>query len=235
MDWTFNVRGNPFTVTSIESLRAVFPTSEFSATATLENYRSTFGEVSLEEHPSTTSMSSRDRRIFERTGWWFVAPKTEVAEAMAVNAAVPNAKAVSQIYVTSSGGVLLETNLATLELDENRSEAEVQQTLQQDGLTVVHKFGFVKHMYEVRIPDGMGLRKAIKKLEDSGHYLWVEPTLLQTITPKGVEAPGDPRFEAQWQHQNRGSVDGIPGVAGEDLDSLHAWEFARGAGVRIAL
>jgi subtilisin family serine protease len=235
MEWTFNARGKPVTITSIDSLRAVFPTSEFSATATLDEYRSNFGDVVLEEHPNATKFSSRDRRIFERAGWWFVAAKAEVAAATAVRAAVPNARAASDVYVTASGAIMLGTNLATLELKNDLSEAQALQILQEDGLTIVHKFGFAAHMYEVRIPDGMTLPEAIKKLDESGRYLWVEPTLLQTITPKGEEAPGDPRFEAQWQHRNKGPVDGIPGVAGEDLDSLKAWAVTRGDGVRIAV
>lgn len=235
MDWTFNARGNPITVTSVESLRAVFPTREFSATATLAEYRSHFGDIILDGDPSATGMSSKDRRIFERAGWWFVAPKADIAAATAVRGAVPNARAASEVFVTGSGTILVGTNLATLEFDENMPQAQAEQILQQDGLTIVHKFGFAPNMYEVRIPGGESLSAAIKRLVDSGHYLWVEPTLLQTITPKGVEAPGDPRFDAQWQHRNRGPIDGIPGVVGEDLDSLRAWAFTRGAGVRIAV
>jgi hypothetical protein len=235
MDWTFNARGNPVTLIPIESVKAVFPSSEFSATATLAEYRANFGDIVLEGHPSTTGMSSKDRRIFERAGWWFVAPKTEIAEAAAVREPVANAAAAGDVFRTESGSILIGTNLATLELDENLSEAQAEQILQGDGLTILYKFGFAPHMYEVRIPGGMPLPAAIQGLIDTGHYLWVEPTLLQTITPKGEEAPGDPRFDAQWQHRNRGSVDGVPGVAGEDLDSLRAWGFTRGAGVRIAV
>jgi subtilisin family serine protease len=55
------------------------------------------------------------------------------------------------------------------------------------------------------------------------------------MKPKEAVAPGDPQFSEQWQHFNRGSINGIPGVAGEDLDSIHAWEVTRGAGVRIAV
>jgi len=235
MDWTFKAGGKSITLTPVESLKAVFPTSEFSATATLDEYRSNFGDVVLEGHPDVPGLSSRDRRTFERAGWWFVAPKADVAEATTMREAVPNAKAASDVYVTKAGSILLGTNLATVKLSKDLSEAEAEQVLQQDGLTIVQKFGFAPNMYEVRIPSGISLPEAIEKLQSSGRYVWVEPTLLQSMAPKEAVAPGDPEFSEQWQHFNRGSIDGIPGVAGEDLDSIHAWEVTKGAGIRIAV
>ena len=235
MDWTFNARGKPITVTSVDSLSAVYPTSEFSATATLAEYRSHFGDVVLEGHPGITEMSSKDRRTFERAGWWFVAPNADVADAVTRREGVPNAKAASEVYVTKSGSIMISTNLATVRLSDDMSENQAEQVLQQDGLTIVHKFGFAPNMYEVRIPSGSSLPEAIGKLESSGRYVWVEPTLLQSMAPKEAVAPGDPQFLEQWQHFNRGSIDGIPGVAGEDLDSINAWEVTKGAGIRIAV
>lgn len=238
MNWTFKVREQSINLSSVEKLRAVFPTPEFSANASLAEYRSNFGE--LLEHASATDsvqkLSARDRRIFERAGWWFVSPKAEVAAATVNREAVPNAKAASEVFVSNSGAVMIGTNLATVKLPPDLSETQAEQVLQQDGLTIVHKLGFAQNLYEVQIPAGVPLPEAVDRLQSSGHYLWVEPTLLQTLKPKeAVVEPGDPRFAAQWQHRNRGSVNGIPGVAGEDLDSLHAWEITRGAGVRIAV
>lgn len=241
MDWTFKVREESIKLSSVEHLRAVFPTPEFSAKASLADYRSAFGEVRLEHTAASDSvqrLSPEDRQMFERAGWWFVSPKADVGEATVNRESVPNAQAASEVFVTKSGAVMICTNLATLKLPPDLSEDQAREVMKQDGLTIVHKLGFAKNLYEVRIPAGVPLPEAVDRLQSSGHYLWAEPTLLQTLKPKeaAVAVPGDPLFAEQWQHRNLGTTpDGVPGVAGEDLDSLRAWNITKGEGIRIAV
>lgn len=239
MIWKFRVGvGDKFvSLTSVDAVRAVYPTSEFRAKAKLADYRANFGEVILDDSAdSPTWLPPKDRELFEKAGWWFVMPKPEVIDAARRRGQVPNAEAAREIYVNDSGAIFIETNLATVKLPSDMSEEQAEQVLQEDGLTKVHKLHFGRNLYEVQIPPNLPLPEVILNLQSSGRYVWAEPSLLQALKTREAPVPTDPEFGHQWQHRNTGVVRGaIVGVAGEDLDSINAWTVTKGACVRIAV
>jgi subtilisin family serine protease len=244
MNWNVKVGNKTLNLKRVESVRAVYPTSEFRSTATHEDFQSSFGEMMPPppSEPESPEVAHEDTPIFEKAGWHFVAPNEEVAKATAVMAEVPNATAAREVYVSDTGSLMVGTDLATVKLPPDLCQAEAEKILQQDGLTIVHKLGFGQNLYEVRVPAGAPLLDTVNKLEATGRYLWVEPSLLQAIKQKQIATPlavpKDPEFEFQWHHRNLGvNFDSLTneGTAGEDLDSLKAWQITKGKGVKIAI
>ena len=237
MTWTITVRGESTTLKPVESLRAVYPSNEFKATAKLEDYRSRFGEVIRGKQLVDAGLRTVNHRMFQRAGWRFVAPKAHVVEAATSRAPVSTAGIAREIFVTDSGNMLVATNLLTVKLRGEVSEEEARQILEQDGVTVVRRLCFGLTLYEVRVAPGAPIPEVIERLQNTGHYEWVEPNLLQSLKPKEQAIPEDIEFELQWHHRNTGvDEDGFPfGKAGEDLGSLQAWAITRGKGTRIAV
>lgn len=235
----------PVRLKRVDSLTAIYPTNQFRSTATLADYSSQFGEVVV-THPTDPTQPLPpgpplpDFTPLETAGWRIVAPKGELEKAAELRQPVPNAKVAGEIYVTDTGTMLVGTSLATVKLPPDLSTEQAEQVLQEDGLVIVQKLGFGRNIYEVRIPPGIPLLEAIDKLQNGGRYVWVEPSMLQAVKHKEAPAPllipADPEFKLQWQHRNTGLV-GIVNVggAGEDLDSLKAWQITKGEGVRIAI
>jgi subtilisin family serine protease len=243
MTWNIKVGDKSLSLRSVESLRAVYPTDEFRARATREDYLSHFGDV-LPPPPGpiepAPELPHEDVPIFQQAGWHFVAPNEEVTKASAVQAAVPNTTAVREVYVSDAGNLLVGTSLATVKLPPDLCESEAEKILQEDRLTIVHKLEFGRNLYEVRVPAGEPVLEAVNRLQNSGRYVWVEPSLLQAIKQKEAATPlvlpTDPEFKKQWHHRNTGFAGPFAvGKAGEDLDSLKAWAITKGKGVKIAI
>ena len=238
MTWRFRVRDKIVKLKSVDSIRAVFPTSEFRSKARLRDYRVNFGEINLDDNPydSSAQLSVKDRRQFERGGWWFVVPTPKVVDAARRRDRTDNSTAVREVYVNDSGAILIGTSLATVKLPPDMTEEQAEYVLESDGLKKIHKLNFDRNLYEVEIPPGPSLPEVIERLQSSGRYVWAEPSLLQAIKAREAALPTDPEFGEQWQHRNTGFVGPVQvGVPGEDLDSLNAWTVTRGAGVRIAV
>jgi subtilisin family serine protease len=71
--------------------------------------------------------------------------------------------------------------------------------------------------------------RALAELRADPGVRWAEPVL-----PR--KAVADTRFPEQWALANTGQlVAGVAGVAGADIDAVHAWQVSRGAGVTIAV
>jgi thermitase len=72
--------------------------------------------------------------------------------------------------------------------------------------------------------------EALRSLQASGRYRYIEPDLLEHIDSRW--RPNDPEYHLQWQWSNDGSYGG---VAGADIGAERAWEKTRGRGARIAV
>lgn len=229
MNWNVKFRKQQCTLKSVDSVRAVCPTREFRAKAKRGDYKDAFGEI---EAAQETPIPSKDRRIFERAGWRFVAPNEQVAQAARLRKHMPNASAAREVFVNKAGVALMATERATVQLLEDMTAEQVDQTLKKFNLEKIDEFKFAKNMLEVRLPSGRPLPEVIEELDNSGSFVFVEPDLLQTVKVREGKIPEDVNLRKQWQHRNDGSGGGI---AGEDMKSIEAWEITKGAGVRIAV
>jgi thermitase len=120
-------------------------------------------------------------------------------------------------------------------LHPNVNPNDVDQILAEDDLRIVYRFGFAPHTFEVSLPTDRPALDVIAQLQDKlGKYVFVEPSLLQPITPRFT--PTDPRFHDQWQHQDQSvNVNAAAGICSE-----RAWDVTRGKdkngrAVRIAI
>src|SRR5262249_32651579 len=134
-------------------------------------------------------------------------------------------KITRQVFVTDSGNVLVATNLVTLKVLREFSQEKAEQVIKGDDLKIGRRLCFGQKLYKVQVSSNASLPDTIESLKSPGHYIWVEPSLLQTLKPKEALIPKDPEFKKQWHHLNTGlDKDGLPlGKAGEDLDSTKAW------------
>ena len=183
--------------------------------------------------------SAIDQRLFERGGWNFIPATRDLKKAAASRKPLANGDIAREVFRTDKGSLLVTTDLVTLQLAREMSEMEARSILRRDRLEDIRRLGFGRNLFEVKVPSGKSLPDEIERLQKTNNYRWVEPTLVQTIKPKEAAAlaPADVEFSKQWQHLNNGfDEDGFPvGIAGQDLDSLRAWELSEGAGVRIAV
>jgi len=199
--------------------------SRFSAAAKDDSEGGKFG----------LALPSRNRRVFEKAGWVFVETREPLQRAAIERSQYADAQAVRQVLLDRSGGMLVETDLATVQLDPGYSESQAQQALKGDKLILVRRLSFAANTFQVRVPGKRPLAEVIHELQSkTSHYRFAEPDLIQPFT--GRLTPSDPEYPRQWQHANDGSNGG---VAGADIHSEKAWDKTRGKGsnrpVRIAL
>ena len=165
----------------------------------------------------------RDRMTFEEAGWRFIGANKPLPPLPPGYGG--KGKPVRQVFTTKTGDVLIETDIATVQLNAAAitKRRTAKMVLKEDGLTVVHKLGFAPHLYAVRLPKGSSLIETINALQaKTDRYVFAEPSMLQRIG--GRQDPADPLFGEQWQHNHlRG------------LHSVAAWENTKGEGVRIAI
>lgn len=235
MKWSFRLRGKEVTLTGVQSAVAVRPSEATrSRAATRASLVRSFGAAVTDTSSGGRfglDLPARNRQLFERAGWLFVEPKADVGLAAALTrTSVGEAEAVQQVFVDRSGSIQITTDIFTVKLDPEMSEAAVKQRLKDDGLRLVRQLRFTPNTFEVRVAARRPLPEVLQELQSKPHYDFAEPMLLQAIT--GRWRPKDPDFGSQWQHTNDGSNGG---TAGADIRAEQAWELTRGKGVRIAV
>ena len=250
MKWELKIRNETHSLKSVQGLTAVCPTNDFKSKATLPDFAEAFGDplyhgtdaapvitpamdaaMDGAEAVETTDLPFNERRIFENAGWWFVAPNEKVAKAATLREPLPDASAARDVFVTDAGEALLPTERATVQMPPDMTKAQIARVFKKYKLRRVDTFKFAQNMFEVRLPSGRPLPEVLDELQQSGSFVLVEPNLLQAVKVRGDE-PEDLNFSDQWQHRNTGANTGI---AGQDMKSVEAWKFTKGAGVRIAV
>jgi hypothetical protein len=239
MKWTFQLRGKDVTYTVVESAVAVRPdaalrqhlrtrtamVSRFSAAAKDDSEGGKFG----------LALPSRNRRLFEKAGWLFVETREPLQQAALARGQHPDAQAVRQVLLDRSGGMLIQTDLATVQLDSGLSDPRALQILKRDKLKLVRRLNFAANTFQVRVADKRSLAEVIHDLQGkTTDYRFAEPDLIQPFKPR--LKPSDPEYSRQWQLANDGSNGG---VAGADIHAEKAWDKTLGKGpsrpVRIAV
>lgn len=163
-----------------------------------------------------------DRKTFERAGWRFIEAKALRYRKNGTRP--PDEKDIRQVFTNERGDVLIETDVATVQLNAAATkEYTAKKLLAEDGLTIIQQLNFAPNLYAVRLLPGRSLPETINALQaKTDRYVFVEPSMLERIS--GRQAPNDPLLGSQWQHK-----DDI------GLQSLDAWQITKGAGVRIAI
>ena len=239
MRWTFKLRGKEVTVTKLDAAVAVRPSSEArSRAASAPQLVKKFGKAAIDTARGGRfglDLPSRNRKLFERAGWLFVEPTAEVANAAGIaRLSVNEAETVQEVFLDSSGNIQISTEMLTVQLDPEMSEADAKAHLREDGLRLVRRIQFSPNTFEVGVTKKRPLPEFIQELQQKPHYLFAEPMFLQAIT--GRFKPNDPDYDRQWQHNNDGSNGG---TLGSDIHSETAWDSTRGRGdarpVRVAV
>lgn len=228
MKWTFQLRGQAVTLTSVDKATAVRPTrAAQSQTTSRAALTRQFGTRAIDDARGGRfglDLPAQSRQVFERAGWLFVDPVDEVAEAARMTRGqARNSEAVQQVFTDPSGNIQVTTDLITVQLDPEMSENEAQQRVTRDGLQVTRRLAFARNAFEVTAVGQTPLMELVQQLQEDSTYRFAEPMLLQAIS--GRFKPTDPRLRRQWQLDNDGSNGG---VAGADIRAFKAWDLTRG-------
>jgi thermitase len=162
-------------------------------------------------------------KTFKRAGWKFVNAKA--LRPRKNGGRPPATEDYRQVFTNKRGDVLIETDVATVQLNAavTTKQRTAERVLAEDGLKIIHRLSFAPHLYTVQLPSGRSLPETIEALQAKTHrYVFAEPNMLERIS--GRQAPNDPLFGVQWQHDDN-----------HGLHSLAAWDIANGEGVRIAI
>jgi hypothetical protein len=239
MKWTFQLRGKEVTLTRAEQVVAVRPNEDARRQgASRGGVSRIFGSPAIDTSGGGRfgiDLPSRNRQVFEQAGWVFVEPRRNVAEAAPIaTRSVRSAEAVQQVFVDRSGNIQVTTDLLTVQVDPDLSEARAERVVRDDGLRMVRRIPFAPNTFEVSVASRRPLPEVVSELQGNPHYVFAEPMLLQCIT--GRFKPTDPHYAEQWQHANDGSGGG---TSGSDIKSETGWNRTRGRGatrpVRIAV
>ncbi|HMG76632.1 MAG TPA: S8 family serine peptidase [Pyrinomonadaceae bacterium] len=229
MNWNFRLGGKEVSYTILENMVAIKPEpqlTEFVTRAALVEWFGRPPDVSL-VRDIDNAVSLPHREVFARAGWIFVDAHEPVARAAEMRLSLSGAQATAPVLVSSSGELMVGTDLVTVQLSEKLSEGEALAQLVKDGLILVRRLGIAENTFEVRLPSGPSLSQTISNLQErSDIYRFAEPELLQIIA--GRFTPTDPHFDRQWQHRNDGSNGGL---ANADIHSERAWDLTRGIGI----
>ena len=83
-----------------------------------------------------------------------------------------------------------------------------------------------------RLETNKGLSdKAMQTLANNPDIEYIEPNYIISLESVKGEAPKDASFSKQWGLSNNGKNGGIfsPGIAGEDINAMKAWDITKGA------
>ncbi len=179
----------------------------------------------------TLSLSLEEADAFAAAGWKFVRHSDRVDSLLSTRSATRQGDAdTGEVYRREDGGVLIATRELVVQFAPELTEDEVRNTLSDRGLEIVRQLRFAANQFEVRVPAGIDPLDAANELQESGITINAEPEFIEHIGQR--VRPSDPTYAQQWHLNNPG---GSGGTAGADIAAERAWDFTRGAGVRIAV
>ncbi|HTO03173.1 MAG TPA: S8 family peptidase, partial [Opitutus sp.] len=93
----------------------------------------------------------------------------------------------------------------------------------KEGMAVRHRFPRFRNLRVLRLPRGEDVKSAIKRLEATGRYAYVEPDHLRY----GHLVPNDTSFTQQWSLNNTGQNGG---TSSADIRAVSGWDLQHDAG-----
>ena len=220
MKWTLKINGEKVTWRLSDSVARIPPPGTPRPRPKREKSNGGKNSGNGKDHSDREQLA---RKTFTRAGWKFVDAKA--LRPRKNGGRPPDTKDYRQVFTNKLGDVLIETDVATVQLNAaaTTKRRTAQRVLAEDGLKIIHQLNFAPHLYTVQLPSRRPLPETIEALQAKTHrYVFAEPNMLERIS--GRQAPNDPLFGDQWQHNDD-----------HGLHSLAAWEIADGEGVRIAI
>ncbi len=227
----YYIRGQKVAVEEIPGILAV--RLEAKPEMSLSKAAEQFGRLATsraKKGESRFDMPDEEQKAFNNAGWLFIRPSDEVVRAAKVREAPVGATFVGSAFRQSDGHILIGTDRLTVQLKPELSKTEVESTLKKNGLELVNELKFAPYQYEVRVAAGLDPLDTAKDLHKHPKFVFAEPQMIEYISVRFT--PTDPDYDKQWQWNNDGTGGG---TAGADVDAEAAWDFTRGAGVRIAV
>jgi subtilisin family serine protease len=223
MEYVIKIRGRESRIRTIPSLVAVLPDKKPMAGGGLE--ASGFGKaVPMEFGKEDIKHPLSKGKRFQKGGWLFVEPRSQVRKAADDFSPAAGAQAVRHVY-EGANGTLVGTNRVTLQLAGDVPPHDAEKILAEDGLRIVRKLAFAKNLYEAEISVAGPILETIGKLQELPlRYRFIEPVFIESLGER--QTPEHADFGDQWHHLQAG---------GAHISSQQAWLLTRGAGVRIAV
>ena len=228
MERYFYRRGERVPVTEIDGVVAV--QIDEAARTSLDD--SMLGEPAAGERAAEPAfeIAEEEAKALADSGWIFVRPRRAIETAMATREMPAEVTDINPVYQLPDGHVLIGTDTLTVQLAPTLSDEEARAKLEAAGLMVVRELRFAPNQFEVAIPAGEDLLDVANSLQETKDAIYAEPTFIEHIGQR--LRPTDPAYGQQWHLRNTG---GSGGVAGADIDAEKAWDFTRGAGIRVAV
>jgi subtilisin family serine protease len=153
-----------------------------------------------------------------------------VARALVARESLSNAEEVGKVIRRADGSVAIATNRLNVQLRSEFSEDECQAILAEKGLDALTKLKFAPNLYEVVAQGREDALEVSVELHEDTRFTLAEPSLIEHFPQRLT--PTDPLYVDQWQWNNTGRGGG---TAGADVNAEEAWDFTRGAGIRVAV
>jgi subtilisin family serine protease len=167
---------------------------------------------------------------FARANWSFIVPTPETRRAFQQRSLPDTIAAAGPVFRREDGQVVVGTDSMTVKLRPELATTEAMRALAAAGLQIIRPLRFAPNLFEVRVTAARDALDTSVALHENPAFEYGEPVLIEPIGGRFV--PTDPKFGEQWQWRNDGSGDG---VAGADVGAVAAWDFTRGADVRLAV
>jgi hypothetical protein len=228
MERFFYRRGERVSVTEVEGVLAVQVDESVRPVAD----HSLFGELAAGERAAQPAMEihEEEAKALSDSGWIFVRPASAAESAQATRDMPDHVADINSVYQLEDGHVLIGTQTLTVQLNPELSDEEARARLVGAGLAVVRELRFAPNQFEAEISAGADLLDVANSLQENENTLYAEPTFVEYIGQRFT--PTDPIYPQQWHLNNTG---GGGGVAGADISAEDAWDFTRGAGIRVAV
>jgi hypothetical protein len=228
MERYFYRRGDRVPVTEVEGVVAVQVDESLRAAADFGD----IGELATEERAEqpTIEINEEEATGLSASGWIFVRPLAAIESARGTRDMPDRVREINPVYQQEDGHVLIGTQTLTVQFSEQLSPEETRTRIEEEGLTIVRELRFSPNQFEVEIPTGADVLDVANSLQESEDTVYAEPTFVEYIGQRFI--PTDPTYAQQWHLNNTG---GGGGVAGADIAAEEAWNFTRGAGIRLAV
>jgi thermitase len=236
MQWTFDVLGRRTTLTRLPGVVAAHLGKGPRPKAQRRALLAALGTEIPPDYrggPFRFRQPFREATQFRKAGWVFLQVGLETEQAASLRQRA-GGLVVAPVFLNEAGRLLLGTSWAVIRLRSSLSPRAAASRLRKAGRVEVYPLKFATNLFEVRLPPGVDLAEALRRLRKSlPEHRCIEPQLLEVIP--GRLCPNDPRYPSQWHHRNDGANSAPFGTINADIRSEGAWDITRGKGVRVAV